>query len=124
MLRTRNQVVVTARSSSAERRHALTIVVHVREQDLEHFNRATRVATDDGEAKRSSDNTDNTDSSSSSVVNYMEVRSLEFRLHLRCFPCQTRQLLACLLTLIVLFVTAIAIARAACACALGQRHGL
>lgn len=42
-LRMRNQFVVSARSSSSssERRHAVALYVHIREQDVDHFNNAT-----------------------------------------------------------------------------------
>lgn len=63
-LRMRNQFVVSARSS--ERRHAVALYVHIREQDVDHFNSTTAQQ----EAKSEDD---------AGSINYVEVHSKWWR---------------------------------------------
>lgn len=58
LLRMRNQFVVTAHTGGGERRHALALYVHIREQDVTYFNSSS---DGDGESEGES-------------VSYIEVR--------------------------------------------------
>lgn len=64
-LRMRNQFVVSARSGS-ERRHAVAFYVHIREQDVDHFNNTA--------AQQETKSEDDAGS-----INYVEVHSKWWR---------------------------------------------